>query len=236
MKIALVSDLHLEFWTQKTDFDRLVEKLNSLDVDLVVNAGDIHPLPKHRGLFAAQMNKPYMQVLGNHDFYGKQNALASYNVDVRMIGGVKVLGCTLWTDFNKADPITMFHFKHALADGWQIVPVNFKTLAEEVYDIHQFHLKRIAEEKPDIVVTHHAPSLQTVHPTFQDDRAMNYYFCSDLDKFILDNQNIKYWLYGHTHRDVDANVGQTKVRSRQLGYPSENYSSVDKYQPLVVEV
>lgn len=234
MKFALFSDLHLEFW-KNYNWQGFVDKINTLEVDLVVNAGDTHPFPEMRGYFSKLIKLPYMEILGNHDFYGHQNAQASYKIHIQDIKGLKVCGCTLWTDFDSHDPLSLFNFKTSLADGWQIEKVNFPTLADEIYDIHQVSLKQIEKEKPDIVVTHHAPSLQCVHPQFKG-QAMNYYFVSNLDNFILNNQNIKIWGFGHTHRDMDVMVGGTRIVSRQLGYPNENYSNVNDFKPLIIEV
>lgn len=39
---------------------------------------------------------------------------------------------------------------------------------------------------------------------------------SELGDFIADN-SIDYWIYGHSHENIDAEIGNTKVLSNQLG-------------------
>jgi hypothetical protein len=31
---------------------------------------------------------------------------------------------------------------------------------------------------------------------------------------------IDYWIYGHSHRNIDAQIGDTQILSNQLGYVS----------------
>ena len=64
---------------------------------------------------------------------------------------------------------------------------------------------------------------------------MNYYFASDLDNFILDNQNIKLWIHGHVHDPFDYKIGETRVVCNPLGYPRERISVKD-YELKIVEV
>jgi len=45
---------------------------------------------------------------------------------------------------------------------------------------------------------------------------------SDLDNFILENSQIKYWSHGHTHVNLDYMVGDCRVVCNPRGYyPSE---------------
>lgn len=109
MRIHLLSDLHFEF--QKW---RSVWKLDTLEPDVHVLAGDIGI-----GLDGIQwalhaFKKPVIYVMGNHEFYGQRPMVelmararemtAGTHVhllenDSVVIDGVRFLGCTLWTDF-----------------------------------------------------------------------------------------------------------------------------------------
>ncbi len=42
-------------------------------------------------------------------------------------------------------------------------------------------------------------------------------FTVDLDSFI-ETSNIDYWIYGHSHRNIDKVIGNKKCVSNQLGY------------------
>ncbi len=41
-----------------------------------------------------------------------------------------------------------------------------------------------------------------------------------LDDYIA-NSGIDYWIYGHSHRNIDAHIGDTQILSNQLGYVSQ---------------
>jgi predicted phosphodiesterase len=105
MRVHILSDLHLEFGP----FD-----LPKVDADLVIAAGDVNT--KMKGLKWLQMqfpSQPVVYVLGNHEFYGdrlprlteKLVAEASgTNIHILEdqsfeIGGYRIFGATLWTDF-----------------------------------------------------------------------------------------------------------------------------------------
>ena len=103
MKLHILSDIHLGvcgFEQPRTD------------ADVVILAGDV-ARPHEAVAWARQFDKPVLYVLGNHEFYGSSlEGVASeferQSVDtcVRLldnteivIGRVRFLGTTLWTDF-----------------------------------------------------------------------------------------------------------------------------------------
>ena len=67
-----------------------------------------------------------------------------------------------------------------------------------------------------VIVTHHVPSFQLSSPDFKGSR-INGAFVSDEDVFIK-NCGADYWIYGHSHRNIDRLIGKTKCVSNQLGY------------------
>lgn len=226
MKIGLISDLHLEF-RNKREIEAIASALVVLPVDVIFDAGDLHPDAEMRDLFAQASGKPYYHVMGNHDFY--HSSISDFR-RVEMIGGHKVAFCTLWTDFDNSDPVLMHNFIRCLNDASLIKGAE----AGNVLEIHKSHRQFIRDEKPDIVVTHHAPSYQSVVGKFVGNWT-NGYFVNRMDEFIMENQNIKYWLHGHTHTPVRYKIGNTEVVSNQLGYPGENYQSVTQYPLVVIE-
>ena len=46
----------------------------------------------------------------------------------------------------------------------------------------------------------------------------NYGYFSELEEFILDRPQIKYWIYGHTHKQGTNDIGTTKLVSNARGY------------------
>ena len=76
----------------------------------------------------------------------------------------------------------------------------------------------LSPDKKFIVMTHHSPSMKSVHPKFGVD-ALNYAFSNTrLEDFIMDNPNIKYWVHGHTHDSHDYMIGECRVVCNPRGY------------------
>lgn len=109
MRIAAFSDLHLE-WFRK---DEALPQLQT-DADVVVLAGDIASGPDGVEWAKNAFSQPVVIICGNHEHY-KRNlretvracraAAAGSHVhflenDAVVIGGVRFLGCTLWTDLD----------------------------------------------------------------------------------------------------------------------------------------
>ena len=125
MRIRVLSDLHLEFkdWNPP-----------KVDADVIVLAGDIHVGVK--GIAWARQSFPSIPIVyvpGNHEFYGEhvhdmtQELVTEgrrLGVEVLVgrsivIGGVRFLGATLWTDFalGGTDPSSI---NRAMADSFQV--------------------------------------------------------------------------------------------------------------------
>jgi hypothetical protein len=68
------------------------------------------------------------------------------------------------------------------------------------------------------VLTHHAPSYQSVHPKYRTAGIANGAYASDLDDLILDNPQIKCWSHGHTHESMDYMIGGCRVICNPRGY------------------
>jgi Icc-related predicted phosphoesterase len=72
--------------------------------------------------------------------------------------------------------------------------------------------------KSYVVVTHHAPSSESVAECYKHDTLMNGAFYSDLSDFILDRPQIKLWTHGHMHNVSDYMMGDTRVVCNPRGY------------------
>ncbi|MEA4841137.1 MAG: serine/threonine protein phosphatase [Bacteroidales bacterium] len=71
-----------------------------------------------------------------------------------------------------------------------------------------------------VVVTHHVPSFQLLSPDFAQSK-MNGAFTVELASYI-ENSPIEYWIYGHSHRNIDKVIGKTNCLTNQLGYVFHN--------------
>ena len=92
----------------------------------------------------------------------------------------------------------------------------------EYNQLHQFCVdfikKSVAESTAEkiVVVTNHMPTRQVVAPQHLDS-LINSAFATELGDLIV-NSRIDVWIYGHSHTNIDATIGKTKVISNQMGY------------------
>lgn len=70
-----------------------------------------------------------------------------------------------------------------------------------------------------VVVTHHAPSMQSLQEKYRDD-PVSAAFGEDMDDFIL-KYSPDLWIHGHTHHCVDYAIGKTRILSNQRGYADD---------------
>jgi len=179
-------------------------------------------------------------IAGNHEFYhGKWHATLDYlreecsywpNIyflekDVKIIDGIPFLGCTLWTDLNKENPITMNNVSMMLNDHRLIRhdKLNYTRIrAIHTVERHYEHLSWLKETVPKyekcVVVTHMGPTPLSVHPHYKEDVHINGAYFSDLSEFILDHNQITLWTQGHSHRAFTYMVGNTLVACNPRGY------------------
>ena len=252
MRIRFLSDLHLEFqdWTPP-----------DAPADLVVLAGDIHS--GARGVEWARRRFPLTPVLyvpGNHEFYGRdiQTTLSElrragrrFGVDVLhergvVIGGVRFLGATLWTDFalHGADIASlrqaMSAARHGMSD-FSVIRNGADGLfrPEHARALHLEHVAWINERLeddhrgPTILVTHHLPHPRSIHSRFRGS-ALNPGFASDLSHLM--GPPVAAWIHGHTHESCDYLEAGTRVVCNPRGYgPFELNAAFDPIKTIEVD-
>jgi predicted phosphodiesterase len=246
MKLLILSDLHLELWQQDDAFDDEVRRAAD-QVDVVILAGDIGT--KGRGWEWAmrifEFSKPFIYLAGNHEAYGSAldkelghlllqttehvllgrpaHFLENASVD---IGGVRFLGCTLWTDLRIfGDPLPLI--AHEVEQGmndYRVIRVassNYRTLrAADTVARHRDSVAWLTEElakDPEIrkvVVTHHLPSLRSVPERYQGHRLTPAYV-SNLEHLM---PQAAIWIHGHTHDAADYVLHGCRVVCNPRGY------------------
>lgn len=236
MKIQILSDLHLEFGSSSA--------LNFDHADVVILAGDTHLGVK--GIEWAKKyipNKKVIYLLGNHEYYKGAypktlnkilNAAEDSNISVLEnsfvdIENIRFHGCTLWTDFSIfGDPMQYGMIcQEKMNDYKQIKrdPSYSKMRTIDVYGIHQRSKAWLEQSLKDakhlqnIVITHHAPSIQSVPEIYKNDPVTAAY-ASNLESLIL-NYQPKYWIHGHIHAPSRYNIGETEVICNPHGYINE---------------
>ncbi len=247
MRLHVLSDLHLEFAGFRPP---------RTDADVVILAGDTHVgcegVAWAAGAFG---DHPVVYVPGNHEFYG--HALPKHVHDMRRaargtnvhvldrgvldLDGVRILGCTLWTDFaldghprlarSLADEM-LWDYREisVLPTGRDLQPAD--TARRHHQARRWLETEMAAASGPTVVVTHHAPSRQSVSPE-ADDQPYAPAYASDLDDLIATG-GPSLWIHGHTHLPRDYRLGATRVVSNPRGYPGQSRKAFDP--GLVLEV
>ena len=240
MKIQYASDLHLEFadnWRFLRDNPLLVCG------DILILAGDIgylgdqnyqnHPFWD----WASENYQHVLVVPGNHEFYKnydlkslivsvegeiRPNIHYYYNKVVR-IEDVDFICSTLWAHIDDKDAL----YTQQCVTDFRRIMYGDKLLT--YFDFNMEHnicfqfIKQAVEDstaKHKVVITHHVPSFQLCAPEFEGS-ALNGAFTVEHEDFIKDS-GIDYWIYGHSHRNIDKVIGSTPCVSNQLGYVFAN--------------
>ena len=241
MRIQYASDLHLEF----ADNWRVLKQEEPMNVrgDILVLAGDIgylgddnyqtHP-------FWDWASESYQQVivaLGNHEFYKfydlssmhdgligeiRSNIHYYYNAVVH-IQDIDIIVSTLWANITLEDA---YITEHSVTDFRRILygedVLTFADFNREHKRCLEFIKQSVCNStaKHKIVVTHHVPSFQLMSPEFQGSR-INGAFTVELADYIA-TSGIDYWIYGHSHRNIDKTIGTTRCICNQFGYAFHN--------------
>lgn len=234
MRIAVLSDLHLSVQDLP---------LPQPDCDLVVLAGDI-ARPAAAIEWAKRFATPVIYVPGNHEFYGgsiaatlgQLRALAKgTNVhvlekDALVLGGVRFLGCTLWSDFRLGDSeqeqLQAAQHAATMIRDFSRITIDepsgelFSPLASrQLFDASVLWLERQFNQAfggRSVVVTHHAPSALSIHERFRGS-PLNAAFVSRLEHKVLSWQP-RLWIHGHTHDSHRYMLGDTEVLCNPRGY------------------
>lgn len=239
MKIQYASDLHLEFGANSVYL-----RNNPLVPigDVLVLAGDIGYLSddlyfKHPFWDWASDNFEQVIVIpGNHELYNyfdinelhedwvlnlRSNVRCVYNSIINLDDDTDLIASTLWSEIHVENA---YLTERNVSDFHQIRNGEYRLTWERFNEEHSrcrnFIERSIAKSnvKNLIVATHHVPSFQLMPDEFTDS-PINGAFTSELENFITTSR-IRYWIYGHSHRNINLIIGKTHCVCNQLGYVS----------------
>lgn len=256
MRLQILSDLHV-------DAGGIHRPIMAAGIDALIVAGDVcagvetgFTVLRHYVPSAI----PIIMVLGNHEFYGynysselargRAGAFA-HNIhllenDTVILGGVRFVGATLWTDYDLFGSANRDNCIQAAAVGLndhRLIGLTtggsadrrFKPLdALALHQQSRAYLDQALAEPhngPTVVITHHAPHEKSV-ATRYNRSLLTGAFVSDLAAVIAAYQP-ELWVHGHTHTSFDYRVGSTRIICNPAAYGAENPA----FNPaLVVEV
>lgn len=240
MKIQYASDLHLEF---RENASYLKHNPMKVSGEILVLAGDIgylgdqnysqHPFWD----WASENFRQVIVAMGNHEFYKFydiatltegyklqiRNNVAAYFNSVVSVEDTDIIVSTLWSHI----PLKEASFTEQVISDFRRILFNGELLT--FADFNQMHRKCLdfiknavakSTAKHKIVVSHHVPSFRMLCPKFKDSKA-NGAFTVELEDYI-EESGVGYWIYGHSHYNIDMRIGNTRCVSNQLGYVIQN--------------
>jgi predicted phosphodiesterase len=238
--------------------------LNNIgSVDLVVLAGDIHT--GLRGIVYAEqlgeyLDAPVVMVAGNHEYYHhdittmlpafretlrsakRVHFLENQTASFTFAGTkVKVLGCTLWTDFAlHGVPELATSNAQLLMNDYRYIELDQHPLAPR--KTREFHANSLAwlhaeldacePEVKHIVVTHHAPSGQVLGKRVGPIAPA--YGSEIIGQF--DPEKLDLWIHGHTHFRHDSVIDGIRLVSAPRGYVGRDGAKALQFKPGIIDL
>jgi UDP-2,3-diacylglucosamine pyrophosphatase LpxH len=181
--------------------------------------------------------QPVIYVPGNHDYYGfdfdaenaagRAAAAQLQNIylldrDTVVIDGIAFLGATLWTDyqlFGASTEAAMQRAEKTMNDHRLITRYGRNWRASDAVAEHELSrnwLEQQLDARGDafVIVTHMAPSLESIAPRYQSD-LLTAAFASNLDHLA---GRATLWVHGHTHIGCDYRHRGCHVINNPRGY------------------
>jgi hypothetical protein len=243
-----MSDLHLEFYNKGIPFLDIPELETDIKTVLLL-AGDIHVGDRaFRGDWLGKLSAQFAHicyVLGNHEHYkssvdvtGAKICAAAKKQGIKNLSvlengtfenpemGFRIIGGTMWTDYNKGNPVTMYQAKKVMNDYRKIRTDKYCRRFTPDYALikhiafKQFLVNEMSNsfDGDTVVMTHHAPHRLSADEQHRDSFHEGGSYHSDLSELILDHPSIKCWVHGHMHSTSDYMIGDCRIIANPFGY------------------
>ena len=237
MLIRYASDLHLDnFYKHNIDY-----KLPELPTDketVLILAGDVCETTRLVGCleYYASRFAHVVFVPGNHEYY--KSDLEYYDTemqkyfkkhpnihylqnDVFETDEVVFIGATLWTDYvNENEQLMQWSntYMDYYLSTYRRQPLTSAILLQKFKESRDYIFEQMMyyPDKEIVVITHHAPSMRSIHPKFKF-AGNNGCYASNLDQDIIDCKPTL-WIHGHVHNSFDYTVGKTTILCNPRGY------------------
>lgn len=233
--IQILSDLHLEFY-KKLPLNICNDHFPKAPTLFLV--GDIgYPLDDIWLKFIEWCETKYDKIFyvqGNHEPYDNDiDAITKYIKAIftskpkftllecgviSHLDGYKIIGCTLWSEQN-------YYIYSKMNDSKCIYKNGSYLSLSDLLDMHRQDKEWLDNQVDEntIVITHHLPSFDLIHPKYKIPFYKDYHsaYASDCNSIV---RKAKLWIYGHTHIGSDI-MFEDKVRCicNPYAYPDESH-------------
>lgn len=251
MKVRVYSDLHLEFGPMDPgEGDVLVLAGDICTACSFTFRGEEDLRERYLDFFQKAVdgyNKVFY-VLGNHEHY---NYFFNETVDTlreHLPEGVTILdnqsefyngwhfvGATMWASYQDGNEDIMnrcsrrmndFNYIYTNRDCVKLTPKD--TFNEHKNTIEWFNQCLPTLNGNVIVITHHAPSYQSIEEEYKDFPTVDAY-ASNVEEVMERNENVRIWLHGHIHANQSYKIDDCHVVCNPRGYKSEDEN--DAFNP-----
>ncbi|WP_062233539.1 metallophosphoesterase [Aureimonas sp. N4] len=257
MRFHPISDIHEDY---SSGSGASYDIPTDLAADAILIAGDISGRLSRRGLrwLLRQRDRtglPIVLIAGNHDFWrssldteisrfrdrlGAEEGIHLLDGDELIIQGCRILGGTLWTDYEiYSDAYTAHAEGMRYMTDMRMIRTRGYTrrlkswmLAEEHARYRAFIEQRLATpfDGTTIVMTHHAPSGRSLLGG-RCTEPLDASYASNLEPLIRGYQP-DFWIHGHIHERRDYMLGATRIIANPRGYVR---AAAGRHRPAEIE-
>lgn len=201
-------------------------------------------------------------IMGNHEYYGTNfgviNKIRDFlkyeflNIHVFdrqsiVIDDVAFVCATMWSDFDNGNPLSKMYAHQEMNDykkiryGPKTEPWKMKFtpnfahsefIASKEYIFRELGIQSDAGNKT-VVVTHMAPSYQSINPCYKTNRLTGSYASNLEGEILVFRPDL--WVHGHIHYFSDYKIDSTRVVCNPFGYKHHEENNTFNSK-LLVEV
>ena len=259
MLFDVVSDLHVDFWSEHP-YNWKANKV----ADVVIVAGDIADcvdVSVRELKEACNVYETVLYVSGNHEasnYYHDLSVVDAYiaekmkdtpnfhllsETDVVM-DNVVIIGATGWGDFKICEPEFMAEdCKKLFNSDWcpdktletEAIVDNIVRAAHSDYESIKEKIRKYRDNYFICVVTHTVPHKDLLSKSYPLDQRFAGYYGNSMFKAFFDETAVRCFVYGHNHDNIGVSMLHEKLCvNNARGRPSD-YNRVD-YKPVVIDL
>lgn len=202
--------------------------------------------------------------MGNHEHYSGnfdttyqhiQNFLDYYKLDNIILledeaydyGGVVFYGATMWSDTthnphsewtirNSMNDYKAIKYQHKGGYGKLTPKITTSKHIDSINKLADFVEKKLLDKF--ILITHHAPSYQSVPVIYQTSKLNDAYYSHILERMFMNNEfkrNPDYLVQGHIHSSIDYDLNGINVVANPRGYDGYE-ATADNYEYELITI
>lgn len=160
------------------------------------------------------------------DFINNEKNMFCLDGNIVEIEGIKFGGCDGWYDGSYVSKYWKNQSIPTVATWKNQMPMDYKFIKGTSSYINIFEIEKVKIEKIykdcDLMITHINPSILDEHQSKRFSKeSTNGYFCFDGANY-LKHGTMKYWIFGHSHDEIEYDYENVTCICHPLGNPQES--------------